>query len=261
MRICIKPLHTFALVALILLSACAAPRKIRHVRSIDPSPYINILKERSSLAGGFATTMHMDFRGEGGDFQGKAYLLIAYHKMFRLEVPGWMGSTLLVMVNNGENVWAYYPEEGTSYRSSVHGLSITPYLPFPLPMDPALIPLLITGALPDDVEFRSASAYELESGRAVLYLEKPGVETLRYLFSHGETPHLAELRADLRNGTFTLINSQDTPHLPTEFRFRSAKGELKVKLKDSRPLDDVSPDMFQSPIPPGIPMRDLEILR
>jgi len=260
MRICIKSLHTLALVVL-FLSACAAPREIRHVRSIDPSPYINTLKERSSLAGGFATTMHMDFRGEGKKIQGKAYLLIAYHEMFRLEVPGWMGSTLLVMVNNGENVWTYYPEEGTSYRSSAHGLSISPYLPFPLPVDPALIPLLITGALPDDVEYRSARAYELESGRTVLYLEKSGEETLRYIFSHDETPHLVEFKTDVRNGTFILTNSQDTPHLPTEFRYRSAKGELKAKLKDSRPLDDVSPDMFQSPIPPGIPMRDLEILR
>jgi outer membrane lipoprotein-sorting protein len=260
MRICIKPLHTLVLFVL-LLSACSAPREIRHAGSIDPSPFINALKERSSLAGGFATTMHMDFRGEGKKFQGKVYLLIAYHDMFRLEVPGWMGSTLLVMVNNGENVWAYYPEEGTSYRSSAHGLSISPYLPFPLPIDPALIPFLITGALPDNVEYRSARAYELESGGTVLYLEKPGVETLRYIFSHGETPHLVELRADNRNGIFILINSPDTPHLPIEFRYRSADGELKARLKDSRLMNDVSPDTFQSPIPPGIPMRDLEILR
>jgi outer membrane lipoprotein-sorting protein len=260
MRICIKPLHALALLVL-FLSACSAPREIRHVRSINPSPYINTLIERSSLAGGFATTMHMEFRGEGKNFQGKVYLIIAYHEMFRLEVPGWMGSTLLVMVNNGKNVWAYYPEEGTSYRSSAHGLSISPYLPFPLPIDPALIPLLITGALPDDVEYWSSRAYELESGRTVLYLEKPGEETLRYIFSRGEKPHLVELQADVHNGTFILTNSQDTPNLPTEFRYRSTKGELKAKLKDSRPLDDVSPDTFQSPIPPGIPMRDLEILR
>ncbi|TNF45309.1 hypothetical protein EP232_06125 [bacterium] len=260
MRICIKPLPSLALVVL-LLSACAAPREIRHVRSTDPSPFIDALKERNSLADGFATTMHMDFRGEEKKFQGKAYLLIAYPERFRLEVPGWMGSTLLVMVNNGADVWAYYPEEGTSYRSSARGLSISPYLPFPLPIDPALIPLLITGALPEDVEYWSARAYELESGQTALYLEKPGKETLRYIFSRDETPYLIEFRADVRDGTFTLTNSRDTPHLPTEFRYRSAKGALNAKLKDSRSLDNVSTDTFQSPIPPGIPMRDLENLR
>lgn len=256
----LKPLYTLFLV-IVLLSACAAPREIIHVRSIDPSPYIDTLKKRSSLSGGFATTMHMNFRGADRNFQGKVYLLIAFPEKFRLEVPGWMGSTLLVMVNDGENVWAYYPEEGTSYRSSAHGLSISPYLPFPLPIDPALIPLLFAGGLPDDVEDRSLRAYELESGRSVLYIEKPGAETLRYIFSGGEFPGLMELKADIRGGTYTVTSFQDASELPTEFQYSSDGGDLKAKLKDSRPLSDVPLTTFQSPVPPGIPTRDLEIFR
>jgi len=255
-----KPFHTLVL-AFILLSACSAPREIRHVRSVDPSIYIDALKNRTDPAGGFATTMHMDFRGGDRDFQGKVYLLIAFPEKFRLEVPGWMGSTLLLMVNDGKDVWAYYPEEGRSYRSSAHGLSISPYLPFPLPVDPSLIPLLLAGALPDDMGEHSATAYELESGRSVLYLEKTGGETLRYLFSEGGEPRLTELKADIRHGTYTLTNFGDASGLPTDFRFRSDGGELKAKFKDSRNLDNVSPTTFQSPVPPGIPTRNLETTR
>lgn len=255
-----KPLHAFAL-AFILLTACATPREIRHVRSIDPLPYIDILEKRTGSAGGLATTMHMDFKGGKRDFQGKAYLLIAFPERFRLEVPGWMGSTLLVMVNDGQDVWAYYPGEGTAYRSSAHGLSISPFLPFPLPVDPSFIPLLLAGSLPEDLEHRTSRAFELESGGSVLYLEKPGGTTLRYVFAKGPGPRLVELRADIQGGTYTVTSFEDPYDLPTEFRFSTAQGELRAKLRDSRSLDDFPQTAFQSPIPPGITTRDLETLR
>ncbi|NOY85739.1 MAG: hypothetical protein GXP52_00360 [Deltaproteobacteria bacterium] len=245
-------------VTAILLASCA-PAELRRIRSVDPTPLLNILKDRSRMAGAFATTMQMNFTENGRHFQGKAYLLVSQPQSFRLEVPGILGSTLLLMVGDGENVWAYYPRAGAAYHTSAHGMDLSPYLPFPFPLDPAWIPFLVTGSLPPGSDYSEATAYELKSGKTVLYLDVPDWGSLRYIFGHGAVPYPMELSAQVKGGTIRVVNSKDAPHLPVRFQFRSDTATLKAELEDSRVLKTIPPGAFLRPIPQNIPVRDLEI--
>ena len=241
----------------VLLASCA-PAELRKIRSADPVPLLDILKNRSRMAEAFATTMQMNFTEGDRHFKGKAYLLVSQPQNFRLEVPGIMGSTLIIMVGNGEDVWAYYPRDGQAFHTSAHGMALSPYLPFPFPLDPAWIPFLVTGSLPGDLEIPGATAYELDSGATGLYLNVPGWGDMQYIFGHGALPYPMKMSARVRGGTIKVVNSREAPHLPVRFQFLSDTAALKAVLEDSRVLKTVPPGAFLSPIPTDAPVRDLE---
>ena len=210
------------------------------------------------MAGAFSTTMRMNFTEDGRHFSGKAYLLVSQPQHFRLEIPGILGSTLLLMVGDGKDVWAYYPRDGAAYRTSAHGMALSPYLPFPFPLDPAWIPFLVTGSLPPDFDYSGAMAYELDSGGIELYLDVRDWGSWQYIFGPGPVPYPIELSARVRGGTITVVNSREAPYLPIRFRFRSDTATLKATLEDSRILENAPPGAFLRPIPPNIPVHDLE---
>lgn len=243
------------------LSACAAPGTIRHAGSLDPEPLLKILESRRPLADGLTATVHMDFEDEGRHFKGKAYLLVSHPGRFRLEVPGWMGSTILLMASDGRVIWAYYPEDRKAFRTSSDGLSLSPYLPFPFPIDTAAFPYLLAGTLPEE-RIGPVSAYEIESGGAVLYLGNPDGTSLRYRFKRDRRAegslYLFETTAESAEGRYTTTFNDRTPYLPRRFAFSSVSATLRARLESSRFISKPGDDPFRSPVPQGIDVLDLE---
>ncbi len=242
------------------ISACAGPRAIRHVRSLDPDPLIRTLKSRRPLADGLASTVHMDFKGSDRHFKGKGYLLVSRPGRFRLEIPGWLGSTVLLMVSDGRTIWAYYPEEGKAYRTAVDGLSLSPYLPFSFPIETTALPHLLAGSLPES-DNNSVSAYETESGGAVLYVVS-GTASMTFRFERDRKNdgvlYLAEVSTESRDGRYLTSYSEQEPHLSRRLTFSSGAATLEVKLESTKFVKDLADDRFRSPIPSGIAVYDLE---
>ncbi|UCF30306.1 MAG: hypothetical protein JSV26_09600 [bacterium] len=250
------------LLIVVILSACAGPGSIRHVGSMDSDPLLFILESRETLAEGLTATIHMDFEGEDRHFKGKAYLLVSHPGRFRLEVPGWLGSTLLLMASDGQHIWAYYPEDAKAYRTTRDGLSLSPYLPFPFPLNTATLPHILLGSLPRE-EGKTASAYETTSGGAVLYLRDPERGVTRYLFrrSRKGTLYLSETTLESRSGRYVTTFDKRPPHHPLRFTFVSAESTLRVKLDQVHFRTTMDESPFRSPVPPGIFVKDLESYR
>ena len=168
------------IVLITLLAAGCAPRLIKPVGLTDPVPLLEVVNTRSLiLEKGLSGTLELTFKNPQRHFNSRAYILAYPDGRFRLEIPGLLGGTVLVMVNDGREILAFYPGENRAFRSTVDGRSINPHLPFPLPVDPAILPALIMGVTPpgDGDTVSRARAWLLESGKRLL-LTEPGKSDL-----------------------------------------------------------------------------------
>ncbi|UCG37860.1 MAG: hypothetical protein JSV00_06555, partial [bacterium] len=183
-----SPRPAVLLVILALLMAGCAPRQVRTVAVIDPAPLLQVVRDRDMALGqGLAGTLELDFRQEGRRFRGTAHVVMIPDGRFRIEVPGPLGSTLLIMTGDGHQVLAYYPEEGKAFRSTAGGKPLSPYLPFPFPVAPLELPALVCGVLPGGPGEMEASAGLLRSGKRLLSL-RSGDAGHSYSFFFGERP-------------------------------------------------------------------------
>lgn len=247
------------LALLFLTSSCAAPDSFKRVNSIDPAPFLKALAQRKAATAGLISTLEVKYRGEAGRYAGDIYLVLARPSRLRLEIPGAMGSTFLVMVSDGNRVWAYYPEEGSAYVTSVGGASLAPYLPFHFPMDPAWIPDLIMGVMPGDTETERVSAYTTESGKHVLYLDRSDGLSLWYAMLPGDRARLLAVTAKKDDTTLKVSYDTEDSNLPRKLGYESDDGRTRVNFIQVRRTDSPPAKAFESPVPPHIPVRDLEM--
>ena len=128
-----------AIILIAAMGSACAPRQIKPVAAMDPAPFLDAVYARNAiLEGGLSGTLELGFRNGKRRFKGRTYVVAFPDGRFRLEVPAPLGGTLLVMVSNNAEILAYYPGEGKAFRSEAGGRSLNPYIPFPLPVDPAL---------------------------------------------------------------------------------------------------------------------------
>jgi hypothetical protein len=199
-------------------TACV-PRQTRPVSEIDPTIMLEaVTHRREDFEKGLSGILEMDFKQGGKRFSGKTYIIAFPDGPFRLEIPGPMGSTLMVMVNDGKEVTAYYPEKGEVYLSLTEGLSINPHLPFPLPLETDMLTALLMGTTPENSHISETRAYVLESGERRLWTrsDSSGLE-YTYLFTKGPAISIRLVNA-YGDGLDLKVATQKTPpYLPADF--------------------------------------------
>ncbi len=252
-------LAIFLLVLSVAGSACV-PRPWRSVADIDPAPLMEIVKERRLLlARGVVGSLTLDFRNAGRRFSGQAYVVAFPDGRFRLEVPTPMGGTLLVMTSDGEEVLAYYPEENRAYRSAASTKSMSPLLPFPLPVDPGMLPGLIMGTPDFPSEPSRERASLLDTGRRILSLDsdEDGVRQT-YLFKGADAAGgLVGVYVNRGENSVGVTTQEHPPFLPRDFDLRFPEGRLKGDW-DRVALYEGDGSGLSLRLPPSVPVQDLE---
>lgn len=252
-----RPALPLLLAGLLLAVSCARTQTMTYVSSLEPAPFLELLERRTAAIAGLSAEMEMDFRDNERRFRGRAYLMLAADGRFRIEVPGPWGSTALVMVSDGEDLWAYYPEKNRAYRSALDGRSLSPYLPFPFEMDLRRLPAALAGVLPADRAWSGPRAFLLSSGQAALLLDLGGREG-RYTFSGGLAGELARLEVPGGQGSLMVDFAGQSPSLPHLFEYRASGALLKGRLEDVRVVADPPERSFLPPQPSDMPVLDLE---
>lgn len=215
-----KPAQLLTIFCLIItISAACAPRQVRPVSEIDPSTmFERIQSRRDSFGKGLSGVLETEFKQDRRHFRGKAYIIAFPDGAFRLEIPGPMGSTLMVMVNNGKEVKAYYPEKGKAYLSDTDGVSINPHLPFPLPVETGMLTALLLGTVPEGDNFIAIKAHLLESGERRLTAECEGSGLkFTYTFEEGQNYALRLVTARGNGVDLEVTTRRVQPYLPETF--------------------------------------------
>ena len=251
-------LAIFLLVLSLAGSACV-PRQLRSVADIDPDPLVRIVQERRLLLEkGIAGVLDLDYRNRNRHFGGQAYIVAFPDGRFRLEVPSPMGGTILVMTSDGREVLAYYPQENRAYRSAAGGKSITPHLPFPLPVAPESLPALLMGLPPADGTAGQMRASLLQSGQKILSSRQPG-EGMDHVYLFGKSPgeDLLEITSRKGKAVFKVRTQEQAPFLPRRFDLRFPEGRLKGSW-DQVALYEGDGSGLSLRLPPSVPVQDLE---
>jgi hypothetical protein len=215
------------------ISSCV-PRQIRPVSEIDPAPMLEVVTlRRNSFENGLSGILEADFVQTGKRFRGKAYITVFPDGPFRLEIPGPMGTTLMVMVNNGQEVTAYYPEERKAYLSLTDGLSTSPHLPFPFPVEPKIMAALLVGTVPGNFRTSAAVAYLLDSGEKQLrsVSDQSGLE-FTYLFTKGPAAALRFVNAHGHDLDLAVFTSTTPPYLPESFIITTRESTLRGEWEE-----------------------------
>jgi hypothetical protein len=218
-----------AICILAMAASACAPRQIRPVSEIDPAPMLEtVAHRRNALEKGISGLLETDFKKGGQRYRGKAYITVFPDGPFRLEIPGFMGSTAMVMVNNGQEVTAYYPEERKAYLSLTDGLSINPHLPFPLPVKTDLLTALLMGTVPKSYHISEAGAFLLDSGEKQLWSksDQDGM-TFKYLFTEGPAADLMQVNASRPGLEMEVTTQRKPPYLPESFALIFQESTIK----------------------------------
>jgi hypothetical protein len=244
-------------VLIVLLAAGCAPRMFKPVGLVDPVPLLEVVNTRRlTLEKGLSGTLELAFKNHERRFNSRVYIVAYPDGRFRLEIPGLLGGTILVMVNDGREILAYYPGENRAFRSAVDGRSINPHLPFPLPVDPTLLPALIMGVTPPGDTVSGARAWLLESGERLL-LTEPGKSGLRYryLFNRGAENALREITVRGNDMEVSIGTREGARYLPREFEITLAEGVLKGQWVEPFGGNETVLDLN---LPVHVPVTDLE---
>lgn len=249
------------IILLTALGTACAPRQIKPVAVMDPAPLLDAVYTRNeTLERGLSGILELAYKDGKQRFNGKVYIVAFPDGRFRLEVPALLGGTLLVMASDRVEIFAYYPGEGKAFRSKVDGRSLNPYLPFPLPVDPTMLPALIMGALPDSDAPSDAEAWLMDSGEKLLRIT-PSDSGLQfgYLFARGRVDRLREITILGWDLKVLVRTGPDPDYLPGDFDLALSEGVLKGEW------DSVSPfggdeEALGLRIPDHVPVTDLEAL-
>jgi len=246
--------------AFLIITTCAAcvPRQVRPVSQINPSAMLEeVTQRRDTLESGLSGILETDFREGRRRFGGKAYIVAFPDGPFRLEIPGQMGNTLMVMVNDGEEVVVYYPGKETAYISPVDDPSINEHLPFPLPVGTcALAPLLLgtTSAADDSTGIKG---YLLDSGEKRLWTgdDGSGLE-FSYLFSGEQSPALRLVSAHGKGIELEVTTRKTPPYLPDRFTL-TFQGTTITGSWEKAELFTGDRDILRIDLPGSVSVRDL----
>ncbi len=252
---------TVIILTMALGTACA-PRQVKLVALIDPAPLLEVVNARQlAFEKGLSGSLELSFKNSKQRFKGRVYIVAYPDGRFRLEVPGTLGSTLLVMANDNREILAFYPGEKRAYRSTVTGRSINPHLPFPLPVDPTLLPALIMGVFPGDDGVSVAEAHLMDSGEKLLQTvsRDTGLQ-FTYLFDKGPGHSLRKITVRGREFEVTVHTRRKSDHLPLDFILTLAEGVLKGEWDSVKPFggDEAAIKLH---LPESVSVTDLEASR
>ena len=245
--------------ALSLTAAACAPRQVLPVSDIDPSPLFRIVHHRRSvLEAGISGTLEMDFARGHRHFRGRAYVISFPDGRFRLEIPGFMGTTYLIMASDGKELVAYYPGEGKAYRGDVGSRHIDEHLPFPLPVDAALVPAFLLGVYPEENGPPEIRASLLDSGEKRLNARWEGTKLrFSHLFSRGNRPSLRAIHALMEEMELEVATEKTPPYLPLGFTLTLPDTRLKGELEKVSLYQGES-SALKLKIPDSVAVTDLE---
>jgi hypothetical protein len=253
--------YQFAITITLILvwgTACA-PRQIRPVAVIDPAPLLEMVNNRrAAFEKGLSGSLELAFKNGKQRFKGRVYIVAYPDGRFRLEVPGTLGSTLLVMANDNLEILAFYPGENRAFRSAVDGRSINPHLPFPLPVDPTILPALIMGVFPESVTVSEAKAQLMDSGEKLLTTRSEGSALqFTHLFDRGPGHRLRKITIKGRDMEVELRTRKGPDYLPRDFILTLEDGVLKGEWDSVAPFngDEAALGLH---LPESIPITDLE---
>jgi len=241
-----------------LTAASCAPRQIKPVADIDPLPLIErVTQRRKAFERGLSGILELDLRQGKKRFRGKAYIVAFPDGRFRLEVPGPMGSTLMIMADNGDGLLAYYPEEGIAYRSFAGGPYTNPHLPFPLPVGPDEVTTLMMGIYPQGTDISETGAVLLDSGEKRLRVatNDDGLQHI-YLFTREPVAALRLIRAQGQDLELEVTTKTVPPHFPHRFVIVFPDASVKG-VWESVDLFNGDESVLQLNIPESVPITDL----
>jgi len=239
-------------------TACA-PRQIKPVAAIDPAPLLErINTRRIAFEQGISGSLELTYKNSKKRFRGRVYVVAFPDGRFRLEVPGPFGGTHVVMVNDNTEILAFYPGEGMAFRSAVDGRSLNPHLPFPLPVDPAILPALIMGVLPEGDGVSTTEAYLLDSGEKLLSTGAEGSGLhFTWLFDKTDKDRLRKITVRDRDMDVSVHTRLQPEYLPLDFNITLASGVFKGEW-DSIEFFGGDEAAFGLRLPTSITVTDLE---
>jgi hypothetical protein len=202
--------------------------------------------------------MELAFKNGKQRFKGGVYIVAYPDGRFRLEVPGPLGGTFLVMASDNREILAYYPGENKAFRTAVGGRSLNPHLPFPLPVDPTILPALIMGVYPEDSAVSKAEAHLMDSGEKILKtgLGDTGLQ-FTYLFDKAPKVRLREITVSRRGMKVSVHTDREPDHLPRDFVLTVADGVLKGEWDSVAPFKGDKATLGLR-LPDSVPVTDLE---
>ncbi len=241
------------------LGTACAPRQIKPVAIIDPAPLLEVVNaRRMAFEKGLSGNLELAFKKGKQRFKGKVYIVAYPDGQFRLEVPGTLGSTLLVMASDNQEILAFYPGENRAFRSAVDGRSINPHLPFPLPVDPTMLPALIMGVFPEVSSASGAEAHLMDSGEKLLQTGSgdTGLQ-FTYLFAKGPGDNLRKITIRGKDLEVSVHTRLKPDHLPRDFNLTLVDGVLKGEWDSVAPFGGDMADL-KLRLPKSVTVTDLE---
>jgi hypothetical protein len=175
-----------------------------------------------------------------------------------MEVAGPLGGTLLVLTNDNTEILAYYPDDNRAFRSDVDGRSLGPHLPFPLPVEPAILPALIMGVPPESDLVTGTRAYLLDSGERVLRTD-PGNRGLQFTYLFDKSHEVSLRKIEIRGSDLDVtVNTGPEPdHRLRDFSLHLPDGTLKGEWDAASLFKGDGADLGLR-LPPSVPVTDLE---
>jgi len=253
--------YRWGTVIILLMAWCAAcaPRQVRQVAEIDPGPFLEAVQaRRTALEQGLSGSLDLAYKNRKHRFNSKAYVVVYPDGRFRMEVAGPLGGTQLVLTNDNTEILAYYPDDNRAFRSDVSGRSLGPHLPFPLPVDPAILPALIMGVPPESDHSSGARAYLLDSGERVLGTG-PGNAGLQFTYLFDKSPEVSLRKIQIQGLDLEVtINTGPEPdHRLRDFSLHLQDGTLKGEWDAVSLFKGDGADLLLR-LPPSVPVIDLE---
>lgn len=244
-----------------VLGAACAPRQIKPVAATDPAPLLNAVRMReSTLDRGLSGTLELAYKNGRERFKGSVYIVAYPDGRFRLEVPAPLGGTFLVMTSDSKEILAFYPGRNRAFRSEVDGRSINPYLPFPLPLDPGVLPALIMGVLPAEDTAVKAQAWLMDSGEKLLRVIPDGKDLqFDYLFDAELKERIRKITARGRDLQVSLRIGPGPDQLPADFELLLPEGTLSGQWDSVAPFTGEKASLVLR-IPDSVTITDLEAL-
>ena len=248
------------LMLLVIGTAACAPRQIKPVALIDPAPLLEVVNARQIVfEKGLSGSLDLSFKNGKQRFNSRVYIVAYPDGRFRLEIPGFLGDTYLVMVSDNNEILAFYPGQSKAFRSSVDGRSLNPHLPFPLPVDPTRLPALLMGVFSGSDHPADVEAHLMDSGEKLLRTVSgdTGMQ-YNYLYDKGNSARLRKITIRGKGVEVTVRTASEPNHLPQDFDITLPEGVLRGEWDSVAPFEG-DRTVLELPLPASVTVTDLEI--
>lgn len=245
---------------LVIWTTACVPRQIKPVALIDPAPLLEtVIARQIVFEKGLSGSLDLSFKNGKQRFNSKVYIVAYPDGRFRLEIPGFLGDTYLVMVSDNTEILAFYPGQNKAFRSAVNGRSINPHLPFPLPVDPTRLPALLMGVFSGSDQPAGVEGHLMDSGEKLLRTVSEDTRLqYSYLFDKGHAVRLRKITIKGKDIEVTVRTARKPSHLPLNFDITLPDGVLKGEWNSVAPFEG-DRTVLELPLPASVTVTDLEI--